>query len=413
MLDSTPTGWLTLTIQDIADLSAGGTPKRDVADYYAVDGIRWVKSGELRQGAIFETEEKITELGLKNSSAKLVPAGTPILAMYGATAGVVGWLSVEAATNQAVLAATPKAGFDAKFIYFLLTNVAGRLIARQQGGAQPNLSKKLVATFPVVTPPLPEQERIAEILTSVDDSIRATEAVIAQAERVKRGLMEDLLTGGLGSEAIARGEVPEGWQASIFEQLVVSMNGGVSVNSQNPPAGSNEKGVLKTSAVSNGWFNINENKVVLQDEEIARLKEPVQAGTIIFSRMNTPQLVGANAFVSESNEDVFLPDRLWAIKPNTEEVVDEWLGFWMQHQFVSGAFQSLGTGTSGSMKNISKQKLNALKVAIPTQGEQSSTVNALRAINAQIEVNKQTVDQLQTIKRGLMDDLLTGRVRTV
>jgi type I restriction enzyme S subunit len=262
-------------------------------------------------------------------------------------------------------------------------------------------------------PPLNEQVRIAEILTNVDDSIRATEAVISQAERVKRGLMEDLLTGGLGSEAIARGEVQEGWEASSFEDLVQSMDGGVSVNSQNTPAKTGEKGVLKTSAVSNGWFDIKENKVVSDDIEIARLKEPVQAGTIIFSRMNTPQLVGANAFVSEGNIDVFLPDRLWAIKPNTKLVDASWLGFWMHHQFITGVFEALGSGTSGSMKNISKKKLNALNVGKPPLEQQQHAVDVLRAANDQISLNQVTLSQLQRLKRGLMDDLLTGRVRTV
>lgn len=281
------------------------------------------------------------------------------------------------------------------------------------GTGVPTLNRNLVHAETIVIPPLPEQKRIAEILSSVDESIRATEAVIAQAERVKRGLMEDLLTGGLGSAAIANGEVPEGWEIVTFDKIVLSMDGGVSVNSQNTPTSSGEKGVLKTSAVSNGFFNINENKVVAEPHEIKRLKEPVQSETIIFSRMNTPQLVGANAYVTEDRPDLFLPDRLWAIKPDTKKVIARWLGFWMHYQFETRMFEALGTGTSGSMKNISKQKLNSVSVCLPSRDQQQTAVEVLRAVSDQITTNRATAEQLQRLKRGMMDDLLTGKVRTV
>ena len=408
MLDSTPTGWLTLTIQDIADLSAGGTPKRDVADYYAVDGIRWVKSGELRQGAIFETEEKITELGLKNSSAKLVPAGTPILAMYGATAGVVGWLSVEAATNQAVLAATPKAGFNAKFIYFLLTNVADRLIARQQGGAQPNLSKKLVATFPVVTPPLPEQERIAEILTSVDDSIRATEAVIAQAERVKRGLMEDLLTGGLGSEAIARGEVPEGWKLVQLSQITTKIGSGVT-----PKGGKEayvEEGIPLVRSQNVGWGKMLLDDVAFitheQHEKMASTK--LLNGDVLLNI--TGASIGRSAVYRGEDLGANVNQHVCILRP-TDEIDAVFLNaFLISHR---GQNQIDEFQAGGNRQGLNFKQIGSFRIPVPPIDEQRTTAKALESVEHQIEANRQTVAQLQTVKRGLMDDFLTGRVRTV
>jgi len=262
-------------------------------------------------------------------------------------------------------------------------------------------------------PPLSEQKRIAEILSSVDESIQSTEAVIEQAERVKQGLMEELLTGSLGSEAIERGEVPEGWHRYQLKQLLRSIDGGVSVNSQSEPAQNNQQGILKTSCINKGSFSQHENKVVVDEHEQSRLKEPVCANTIIFSRMNTPKLVGANAYVPVSYSNIFLPDRLWALKINEENVVTRWLAYLLDYYFRAGVFELLGSGTSGSMKNISKAKLKDLKLVLPSKAEQRKAVDVLKGIDDTIQIQKQLFQQRLDIKKGLMDDLLTGKVRTV
>jgi type I restriction enzyme S subunit len=276
----------------------------------------------------------------------------------------------------------------------------------------PRTSWKRLETIELPIPPLNEQHRIAEILSSVDASIQATQTVIEQAERVKRGLMEELLTGGLGSEANERGEVPEGYEAKRLGDLLEGIDGGVSVNSQSEPASLEEKGILKTSCVSNSFFDASENKVVPDEKEIQRLREPVQAETIIFSRMNTPKLVGANAFVPVSHENLFLPDRLWALKP-VSKVKSRWLGFYMSYLFSSGVFEALGTGTSGSMKNISKSKLKDVSIAVPSEVEQARVAEILSDVDDFIAKQKAIVEQHARTKRGLMDDLLTGKVRTV
>ncbi len=275
-----------------------------------------------------------------------------------------------------------------------------------------SLTISKLKSLTLALPPLNEQHRIAEILSSVDASIQATQTVIEQAERVKRGLMEELLTGGLGSEAIERGEVPEGCEAKKLGDLLEGMDGGVSVNSQSEPASCEEKGILKTSCVSNSFFDASENKVVPDEKEIQRLREPVQAETIIFSRMNTPKLVGANAFVPVSHKNLFLPDRLWALKP-ISEVKPRWLGFYMSYLFSNGVFEALGTGTSGSMKNISKSKLKEVSIAVPPEVEQERIAEILSGADDFIAKQKTTIEQQNRTKRGLMDDLLTGKVRTV
>ena len=164
-------------------------------------------------------------------------------------------------------------------------------------------------------------------------------------------------------------EFSDEWEAGYLNEFIDSLDAGVSVNSTDRQAESNEKCILKTSCVSSGVFKLKENKVVLDDDEIQRLKEPLQSNTIIISRMNTPALVGANAIVTYSMSNVFLPDRLWAAKIN-KNYSGKWLGILMSSTKFRAALSARATGTSASMKNITKGDVLSLKITYPAKPEQ-------------------------------------------
>ncbi len=190
-----PNDWKVKKIKEISKTYAGGTPSRSIIHYYE-GNILWVKSGEINKGIIFDTEEKITELGLKNSNAKIVPKNTVLVAMYGATAGKVGILKVEGTTNQAVLAIpNDKNAFDYNFMYYLLSSKTQKFTNRTQGTGQPNLSKILIDNLIVQLPSLLEQQKIALILSTIDKKLEHEKSRKQKFKRIKKGLMNDLLTG--------------------------------------------------------------------------------------------------------------------------------------------------------------------------------------------------------------------------
>lgn len=189
--------------------------------------IPWVKSSELNQRRIVVTEETLTNEGFTSSAAKWVEAGTPLIALYGATAGVVGWLELRACTNQAVLALTPRnKSVTHRWIYWIASYCASRLIASVQGSGQPNLNKGIVDELTLHLPSPTEQSRIAAVLDTVDEAIAKTEAVIAKLKQVRAGLLHDLLTRGLDENGQLRdpiahpeqfqdspiGRIPRGWE---------------------------------------------------------------------------------------------------------------------------------------------------------------------------------------------------------
>jgi restriction endonuclease S subunit len=146
-----PDGWRMGTIGEFcAKMTSGGTPSRTNNDYWNSKDFPWLKTGEVQNNVIFETEEYISESGLKNSSAKLIPAGSVVMAMYGATAAQVGYLQCETTTNQACCNMICKSDVDAAFLYshFLVNQEEIKRLAT--GGAQENLSQDVISAQPIL-----------------------------------------------------------------------------------------------------------------------------------------------------------------------------------------------------------------------------------------------------------------------
>ncbi len=156
-----------LKISDIADTSSGGTPNRGMIEYYNGE-IPWVKSGELKDGIITSCDEYITESGLKNSSAKLFPKGTLLVAMYGANIGKTGVLDFDATTNQAVCAIFPKVDISKDFLFWYFKQQRIEFIAIGKGGAQPNISQTVINCASIVVPDEKVQQKIVDFLEAIE-----------------------------------------------------------------------------------------------------------------------------------------------------------------------------------------------------------------------------------------------------
>lgn len=186
--------WEEMKLGKYCTMYSGGTPSRAVKEYYG-GNIPWIKSGELNQGLIVDVEESITELALKNSSAKMVESGTLLLALYGATAGVVAITDVKGAINQAILAIEPTEEINKFFLYYLLKAKMPRYLENLVQGGQPNLNGGMIKKIKLEMPVLKEQEKITSVLTVADSEIALLENELVRMREQKRGLMQRLLTG--------------------------------------------------------------------------------------------------------------------------------------------------------------------------------------------------------------------------
>jgi len=281
-------------------------------------------------------------------------------------------------------------------------------------GAQPNINAQEYSSILLPIPPLPEQRKIAEILSSADRSIEATEKLIAKLADLKKALMQQLLTQGIGHTEFKPsplGKIPKDWEVVKLEDIIDQLDAGVSVNSEDRNARSGEIGIMKTSCVNGGIFNALEHKVVIS-ADVSRTTCHVKKDSIIISRMNTPELVGENAYVDHDYDKLFLPDRLWQTITNPRIAVSvKWLSYILQSTWMKTAISGIATGTSGSMKNISKPVFLALETVSPPFPEQRQIADILSGVDRKLSATKAKLAKAKDLKQGLMNDLLTGKVR--
>lgn len=205
------------------------------------------------------------------------------------------------------------------------------------------------------------------------------------------------------------GSIPEEWDVTSLSDAFQNLEAGVSVNSDERQNA--DFFVLKTSAISDGLINIDEAKPVVK-KEYARLKCPVKKGSIIISRMNTPQLVGACGYVAEDAKGYFLPDRLWQVINSKPEKYDfRWLNYLLNQYRYKNAIHAVATGTSNSMKNISKERLLEIRIPRPSIEEQKFIVKAISDIEALIFDLEKLIKKKQNIFTGTMQSLLSGKIR--
>lgn len=204
-----PEGWVGTTLNALGNWTSGGTPSRKVPTYYG-GSIPWVKTGDLPDGPInINGLETLTETGLENSSAKLLPPGSLLVAMYGATIGKLGLLNVEAACNQAcaVLLPSKENRPVLPYIFYYLLSARKALQAAGQGGAQPNISQSLLKGFEIPLPPLNEQKRIVAKIDALTEKSREAREALEEVPVLLDKLRQSILA------AAFRGDLTREWRA--------------------------------------------------------------------------------------------------------------------------------------------------------------------------------------------------------
>jgi type I restriction enzyme S subunit len=188
-----PKGWRKVKLGEIAKVETGGTPSRRNPKYFKGGKIPWLKTQELNDGYIYDSEEKITEEALMHSNAKLFPVNTVLIAMYGATVGKLGYLKTECSTNQAFAALLPNPQvYDSKFLFYLLLKERDRLISVASGAAQQNLNLSIIKNFEIFIPEdINEQKRIADILSAFDDKIELNNKIIKTLEEMAQEIFKE------------------------------------------------------------------------------------------------------------------------------------------------------------------------------------------------------------------------------
>lgn len=202
-----PKGWQVKNLGSVASVVSGGTPERSKPEFWG-GSIPWVKTGEINYNIITDAKERITELGLNNSSARVVPEGTLLMAMYGqgVTRGRVAILGIPAAINQACAAIQPSPEVSVVYLFHYLTYKYDNIRRLGHGANQQNLNALLIKSFPIATPTKEEQEEIAEVLDAVAAKIKALEGEAQLLDELFAAMLERLMSGQLSALPLIEAE---------------------------------------------------------------------------------------------------------------------------------------------------------------------------------------------------------------
>jgi len=396
--------------------------------------ICYINKGKLTEQSDFKKEgwlplintmslEKKSGIWAKPDNAILCDRDDVLILWDGERSGLV-TTSKSGVVGSTFARLKPTEKIDGKFLYYSLLNKFEWIQNRRTGTGVPHvpkdLNKILIIEFPKE---ISNQKRIVKILNTCDNVIEQTEAAISKYKAIKQGMLHDLFTRGLDINGnlcptykkvpelykeSELGVIPEEWEVKRLGDFLVNLESGVSVNSDDVST-STHVAILKTSAVLGGYFYPNENKIVVS-KDLERVKTNPKADSIIISRMNTPLLVGECGYVDKDYLLLFLPDRLWQmVFSNKESICVLWLNYLLNTEKYKKLIKDSATGTSNSMKNITKDVFYDLMLPMSTISEQNETVKRLKVIDNKIKSEETLLKKYQSIKQGLMSDLLTGK----
>jgi type I restriction enzyme, S subunit len=302
-------------------------------------------------------------------------------------------------------------GLDGRFFFLVFSRLFyDRIMSMTAKSSVDSVRLDMIAEMRIPLPCVAEQRAIAAALGDVDALLSALDRLIAKKRDLKQAAMQQLLTGQTRLPGFS-GK----WSDGHLANVIGALEAGVSVNSVEDDGAAGHDGmyILKTSAVAGGRFVPQECKrIAPRDLGRARLNPKKQ--TLLVSRMNTPDLVGECGYVDRDYPNLFVPDRLWMTRFKQEsDASGLWLSYVLSTPALRRRIGAAATGTSGSMKNLSKQAFLQIPMKFPPGAEQEAIASVLADMDAELTALEQRRDKTRLLKQGMMQELLTGRTRLV
>lgn len=415
--------WPEIRISELATIDIGGTPSRAIPAFWSEkpSGFPWISIADLKGKYVSDTKERISALGVRSSNVKLIPELTTVMS-FKLTVGRTAITATDMYCNEAIALFQPRDDrLDARWLYHALPRAAGSVVTDTAvKGA--TLNKAKMAEMLLQLPPSAEQAIIARVLDTLDTAIHETEAIIAKLKAVKQGLLHDLLTRGINANGELRppqseaphlykqsplGWIPKEWDAVPLGKLARDAYRypsyfGIGYVETGVPEVRGEciqsDGTLRDST---GAYRYVSDRTAAQFPRV-RLKP----GDLVMTVRGT---IGKFALVPDWLEGAVITANLLKLSLDAAAVDASWL----LHLLLSSAFQDrLDAACSATtIRTIQVPALLKILVSTPPSPEQKEVHTRLSAIDRRLALELVELEKLKLEKLGLMDDLLTGRVR--
>lgn len=392
-----PGNWCWTYLKDVAQWGSGGTPSRKNPAFYE-GNILWVKTGELQEDYIYDTEEKISKEAIQKSSAKIFPVGTVLIAMYGATIGKTAILGVKAATNQACACAVCNDSLYNKYLFYYLRFQKDSFIKQGKGGAQPNISQDIIKKNYIPLPPKVEQQRIVEQIESLfaklDEAKEKVQEVIASIDDNIEALLYKAFTGQLTNDWRNSNIEIEKWEDTTLSEIVSGLKYGSSEKSDYEYKGTP---ILRILNIGDGVIDFSDLKYM--SEELKNSSHEVFEDDILIIRSNgSRDLVGKCALVPKLQERYAYASFLIRVKV-TEKVLPEYLVRFINSSMARAQMFDKAKSSLG-IYNINSKELGAIKICVPSIEEQKQILIYIQEfVNKEKRLQKISEEMLGSIDR--------------
>ena len=391
--------WKTETLGNIAFMTSGGTPSKKNPEYYKGGTIPWVRSGELENGAIRDTEIKITQAGLDASSAKIFPKGTLLIALYGATIGKLAYLDIDACTNQAVCGIFANDKVSLKFLYFFLLFHRSDLVKQGVGGAQPNISqtilKKLIVSYPVNrAEQLRIVARIEEVFSKLDASVAELKTAKEKLKVYRQAVLKEALT-------------PEqGWCKCCFSDLMESVRNGYGKK----PDDMGEYRILRISSVRPGKVELSDfrcNQTPFKEDDL------ISENDLLFTRYNgSLEYVGVCACVPQLQEKYAYPDKIIKCTPKLKNSYHSRFLQYSMNQGEARKYIRSKIKTTSGQKGIAGSDIKKVVLWLPELPVQEKIVKMIDEKMSTCDNIEQTIDislrQAEAMRQSILKHAFKG-----
>ncbi|HEY5179330.1 MAG TPA: restriction endonuclease subunit S [Dermatophilaceae bacterium] len=412
-----PDPWREFALGDVASITVGGTPSTAVSSFWGGD-VPWMASGDVNQRRIIDVPGRISALGLRSSNATLVdPPSVAIgLAGQGKTRGTAALVERRLCTNQSVALISGDAEhLLTSYLFHDLDRRYEELRARSSGGGRGGLSKAILERIPLRLPSVREQSLISRILDTVDDEIVVTERLIAKLEQMSQGLLHDLLTCGLNDNGTLRdpfrqperfrttalGLLPDSWEVRMLQDVADVARGKFTHRPRNDPAyyGGGAPFIQTGDIAAANGSVITQASQSLSKRGIAVSTE-FPAHTIAVT-------IAANiADTAILGMPMFFPDSVVGV-----QCMPSHSARYVQLCISAAKPRLEARAPQSAQKNINLKDLRPLLIPVPSQSEQMAIVAIYEAHAREVADSSATREKLALLKVGLMNDLLSGRVR--
>jgi type I restriction enzyme, S subunit len=378
-------------------VASGGTPLRSVPDYYVGGTIPWLKTGEVKKSFVYETEEFITERGLENSSTKLIPPNSLIVAMYGDgdTAGNVAINKIPLTTNQACCNfVVDDAKADYRYLYYYLKGSYANLVGLKVGGSQQNLNSQTLRRFPIAVPLVATQRRIAAILSTYDDLIANNQRRIALLESMAEEIYREWFVRNRPAGAVtveARGAARERWTTHTLPE-VASITYGFTFAGERFNTAALGKPIIRIRDVLSGTTDDFTDEVVND-------KYLVRAGDLLIGMDGEFHM---NHWVGD---EAYLVQRVCRV-----EARDNRLRAYLSHALRAPIRYYQETIVGATVGHLGAKHLNAIQIAVPDAGFLPNLERLNELLDMKLTLAKQSL-ALARSRDALLPRLISGKLK--